>query len=249
MQTPTKAQHPFQVEEDTPLLARDVDLVAWSSQNLNDRSNQPRYFTHPPVADGFVVLFLLPASIRKNVYKYCFLDEPRKVSLSPHFATKAIFAKDHFASPWDVLHPVHGALHAFSLIRTELMEYFWAEFHFHVTLSMFSGPKFSPLSHVFLPEYIHIVQHLTLEVDLTRFGGSALKNGHEFGHNYYKIEQQITDVVDGLLLRTKSVKIFELNLMCRRFEGFRPSQEPKNNSLKCLEKGDDLPNTFSEKVY
>lgn len=238
IQTPTRAHHTPRIEDDTPLLARDVDLIASSTQKLKEKLASTNHTSDSKKVGALHIMFLLPASVRKNIYRHCFVEESRKISLSPHFATKAIFPEGHFASPWTVLHPVHGAIQAFSLIRNELMEYFWSEFHFHVTLSMFSGPKFSPLSHAFLPQHIHIVQYMTLEIDLTRFGGSTLQKGHQFGHNCSKIEKQIAEMIDGLLQRTDSAGISELNLMCRRYLGLRPSFKIKDESVQCPKRGD-----------
>ncbi len=145
---------------------------------------------HPreEVKNSVHTLFNLPPKIKHLIYGYCFPDEERIINLSPRFATKAIFDDEYFASPWDVLDPVLGALEASSTLRKEILTYFWTEFAFHVSINPFSGPKLSPLSNVWLPKYLDIIQHLTIEVDFTRFGGSALRYAPSFGHDYEKSE-------------------------------------------------------------
>ena len=147
------------------------------------------------------MLFTLPPKLRRQIYSYCFEDEQRTISLSPNFATKELFEEGYFASPWNVLDPVSGALQSFHALRKDLLRYFWTQFRFHVTLNMFSGPTFSPLSHVWLKDYLNIIQDLTLEVDLTRLGGSALKNAAVFGYDNQRVERMVVDIVAGLLNR------------------------------------------------
>ena len=170
--------------------------------------------THP--------LFALPAGIRRQICGYCFPLESRKISLSPRFATKEVWAKGYFASPWDILEDVMGGLGSSRALRKDLMTYFWTEYQFHVTLTPFSGPMFSPLSHVWMQDYLGLVQRLTVEADLTRFGGSQLVDAPKFGYDVDKIEALLMDIVKGVLKRPHGIKMAEFNLMCRRFAGFRP---------------------------
>jgi hypothetical protein len=166
--------------------------------------------------------FALPPEVRRKIYGYCFPDEHRKISLSPRFATKAVFPKEYFASPWDVIAPISGGLQAFHTLRVELMTYFWTQYHFHITISHFSGPKLSPLSNVWLFQYLDIIQYLDIEADLTRFGGSALKTAPEFGYNMCKVNNLFVNLIKGLVKRQGKSTMAGLYMMCRRYAGFRP---------------------------
>lgn len=167
---PAQSKPPFEPRPPRPDIDQSVILSANSGTSVDlslvfDQllaSNDTTTATHP--------LFTLPTNIRRRIYGYCLPTEDRTISLSPHFATKAVWPNGHFASPWDVLEEVMGGLSSFKALRNELMVYFWTEYKFHVTLNPFSGPTFSPLSHVWLQEHLGMVQKLTLEVDLTRFG-------------------------------------------------------------------------------
>jgi hypothetical protein len=164
-----------------------------------------------------------PADIRQKIYSLCFNDcASQKISLSPKFATRAIFPDDYFASPWNVLDPVWGGLRASRALRNDLMNYFWTTYHFHVTLNVFSGPVFSPLSHVWLLNFLDRIQRLTVESDLTRFGGSSLKIAPAFGHNNDKVEDLLLGLIKRLAERSDRLTMAELNLMCRRYAGCRP---------------------------
>lgn len=172
--------------------------------------------------------FALPSSIRNRIYGFCFPEEDRRISLAPGFATRGVWPNDHFASPWDVLENVMGGLGASRAMRRDLMAYFWASYHFHVTLTQFSGPNFSPLSHVWLQDYLGMVQHLTVEIDQTRFGASHLSNAPLLGYNMNKLEVLLATIVDGILDGDDRISMAEFNLMCRRYAGFRPQHQLEN---------------------
>ena len=213
-----KEEHPTP----TPDLDREVDLLIIGSEPIDKAVIFEELLGDLPGASRDHPLFKLPTFIRRKTYGYCFPEEEKRVNLSPKFAIKAVFKEEHFASPWDILEPVAGGLRAFRSIRYELMTYFWTEYNFHVTLTMFTGPRFSPLSHVWLPQYLDIIQHLTIETDLTRFGGSAMKMAPKFGYNLEKLETMLIDIVKGLIKRRGRSTMAEFNLMCRRYAGFRP---------------------------
>jgi hypothetical protein len=102
------------------------------------------------------------------------------------------------------------------------MTYFWTEYHFHVTLTPFSGPKLSPLSQVWLLGYLDIIQRLTIETDFTRFGCSVLEEASSIGYNNDKIERLLDNMIKAITKREGGLSMAELNILCRRYEGFRP---------------------------
>jgi len=81
-------------------------------------------------------------------------------------------------------------------------------------------------------KFVDIVQHLTIEADFTRLGGSVLCSAPEYGYNMEKTEDFMISVVKGLLGGRKRITMAEFNLMGRRYEGSRPidtcDTEPKN---------------------
>ena len=148
---------------------------------------------------------LAPAEVRAKICSYCLPSESRKISLSPYFILKAVYSEAYHASPWDVLENVLGGIHAFRVLRLDLMKYFWTQYRFHVTLSMVSGPIFAPLTHAWLPHYLGIIQDLTIELDLTGFGASALKHAESFGYDYRKVERQLTEITLGIYQRRNEI--------------------------------------------
>lgn len=220
-------------ERYSPHYDRSVDLLATAAPNeiaVDQTEVFEQLVRAYDVKNGEHPLSAFPASVRQKIYSFCVDDEPRKISLSPKFATRAVFPDGYLASPWDVLEPVFGGLHAFRALRHDLMNYFWTRYHFHVTLNPFSGPVFSPLSHVWLLRYLDRVQRLSIEADFTRFGGSSLKIAPAFGHNNDKVEDLLVRLVLGLLNRPDRLTMAELNLMSRRYGGYRPYSEDLGSS-------------------
>ena len=223
---PTKQRLvPTSQHDGTPQLDRSIDLFCLSKAHIRQKAVCEEILASQNCVHDFQALFKLPVTIRRRIYDYCFDDEPRKISLSPQFATKAVFPVDYFASPWDVLQPVFGALQAFSSLRRELMIYFWTRYHFHVTLSPFTGPKFSPLSSVWLLRYLDIIQYLSIEADLTRFGSGPSLLGAKVSHNVNKTEVLMMGVVEGLATRRGMTTMAEFSVMCRRYVVFQPCND------------------------
>lgn len=211
-----------------PPLDRSVDLVAIA----DDTAGTALFLEEPYLCDGVnpkFPLHRLPRSVQQRIYKLCFPKEHRKISLSPWFATKAVYDHDYFASPWDVLDDVAGGLSAFTAIRKDLLSYFWTNYHFHVTLNGFSGPMISPLSHVWLQSYLGSIQFFTVELDFTKLSGDCVNGTADFAYSTSKIEPLLMDVIAGLLRREESTTMAELNLLCRRYErNHHPYQDLKN---------------------
>lgn len=221
-------QHEMDTAKETtlpwdPPFNRDWDLVACDGI----RSDPNKVFEDcvpPHLNKNHSPFFKLPTKVRRKIYFYCLPNkQDTTVSLSPHFATKNCYYSYHFTSPWDILQPVAGGLQSFSLLRNDLMTYFWTEYDFHVTLTPFCNSVFTPLSSVWLPNFLDRIQHLTIEIDLTRFGGNALKFARQFGYNMEKMDNLFCAVVDGLMERRGEMA--ELVLLCRRFDGNRRFDE------------------------
>ncbi|KAF4630380.1 hypothetical protein G7Y89_g7764 [Cudoniella acicularis] len=217
-----------------PPFDRTVDLMASC-----DIPELPVQFTmQKPRASGrrsrSHALFTLPRTVRRKIYRFCFPDECRKISLSPHSATQHAFNELYFASPWDILEDVKGGLKAFRKLRQDLMIYFWTEYEFHVTLTPTAGPMFSPLSVVWLPNYLDIVQKLTVEVDLTRFGTAYHPSSPLFSLKKAKERRMFEEIIEGINKRRGKSTMEALSILCRRYHGYH---DPK---LFGLESFDDL---------
>jgi hypothetical protein len=219
---PGMAEHSMEGRSTLLEFDRGVDLLALIKPSHHPVHTYSVFEKLHPHEDLCHNILPFPSMIRHLIYSFCFPEEDRKVSLSPRFATKAVFDDEYFASPWDILEPIWGGLSASQGLRFELSTYFWTEYHFYVSLNPFSGPKLSPLSHVWLPQYLGIIQHLTIEVDFTRFGGSILIYNSTIGHVTSKLKRLMVELVKGLQERPSKVAMAELVVLSRRYLSHRP---------------------------
>lgn len=184
-----------------PEFARDVDIeFCLQPVNLELIFQQlvpiPKSVSIKPCMTAAEFFYMeAPAEVRAKICNYCLPWEPRRITLSPYFVLKGVFSEVYHASPWDVLENVLGGLHAFRALRLDLMAYFWTHYRFHVTLDPFSGPVFSPLTHKWLPRYLGIIQDLSIELDLTKFGGSSLRHSESYGYDCRKIDNKLASFI------------------------------------------------------
>ncbi|TEY43179.1 hypothetical protein BOTCAL_0376g00110 [Botryotinia calthae] len=206
-----------------PPFDRNWDLCANDGVPM-DSDESFEHCLPPRLNNSFSPFFDMHTKVRRKIYSYCLPSSTNiMISLSPEFAWRNCYHDYYFTSPWNVLEMVSGALASSSLMRNDLMTYFWTEYQFHVTLTPFCSSTFTPLSSVWLPNFLNKIQHLTIELDLTRFGGNALKSARHFGYNMEIMESLLFDLVSGLMERRG--RIAELTLLCRRFNGYRPVDE------------------------
>lgn len=230
-------------EQLLPLYDRNADIVWWrgvesdpldefirSLPDLKPRRNKPQ-------GPKMTLFKKLPLSIRQKIYAYVY-EHPangKLVNLSKDFATKDVFPPDFFIAPWDLLKHAEGALSSCVQMRDEIFTYFWSTYHFHVTFSPFSiGPVFSALSIGLLNAYAHRVNHLTVEVDLTKLAFSAAKDAHLLKQSNQKLQKVIFNLVNSLgNRRHKGNAMTRLTLLARRYQGFRPAPENAPDDSEC----------------
>ncbi|KAI9732701.1 MAG: hypothetical protein M1818_007435 [Claussenomyces sp. TS43310] len=168
------------------------------------------------------LLLNLEDKLRRHICFFLFSTpaNDKKITLSPIFATKDVFADDYFVKPWDVLEDVEDVMYACRRLRDDVQTFFWTEYKFHVSISPFTAPMTSPVSQQWLKIYANRIQHLTLEVDLTRLGFNAGKNSALLGTQTKKIKRLFDELVGWIEMRQGTMA--DLQLMVRRFQGMRP---------------------------
>jgi hypothetical protein len=217
-----------------PSSHRDVDFVAWCS---NQSSTEDDYLSQLPcftVSPDAVIqtsrLLCLAPVLRRRIWSYVFPQPTgKKVLLSPWFAVKDSFKYDDFVIGQDVwTTDVLNAMLACRMMRDDLRTYLLTHYHFHVTLSPFTGKELCPGSHKFLKRYRDRVQHLTIEVDLTRLGFGVERGSGRLGTLEAKIATLFTEFI--LWLSERTGHLSELHLMCRRYVGMRPAHHNVGDS-------------------
>ena len=220
-------------EQAPPLYDRLADIVWWRgvASNPDDefvRSLPDLKFRRNKQQSNKMIFFKkVPPTIRRMVYAFVF-EYPaggKQVNLSKDFTTKDVFPPEFFIAPWDLLCQVEGALSSGIQMRDELFTYFWNTYHFHVTFSPYSiGPVFSGLSIRLLNGYANRVNHLTVEVDLTKLAFSAAKDAKLLKQGNKKLQKVLFNLVTALgRRRHKGNVMASLTLLARRYQGFRPA--------------------------
>lgn len=171
-------------------------------------------------------LLKLPDVARRCIMEFLFsTPKNRKVTLSPQFATKDVFPDDYFATPFEILNGLESVIFTCRRLRDDAMTYFWTSYEFHMTISPLTGPATSPLSQQWLKLYADRIQHLTLEVDLTKFGLGAGKSAALLKPLNNKIKKCAGDHFADL--KNREGKMAYLHLLVRRFKGMRPDGHAK----------------------
>jgi hypothetical protein len=141
------------------------------------------------------------AKILRKIFSYC-MPVDAMISLSKH-STLGALPEGKLLLPVEVLGEVYGAMETCRLFRDQITTYFWTEHHFFVPLTMFTSPKLNIQSQIWLKKYLPIIQELTIDLDLTRFGGrqqitAALKDRNL---ECKKVEGIVAGYIDGILER------------------------------------------------
>ncbi|KAK1725485.1 uncharacterized protein BDZ83DRAFT_561769, partial [Colletotrichum acutatum] len=97
------------------------------------------------------------------------------------------------------------------------------EKRFHITLSPFVGPYLNPLATLWCDKYGHFMQHVIVELDLTRLGFGPGKEACKLRAGTVNMDDLIGAFVRGQLRRKNHSTLKSLVLLCRRFWGERPS--------------------------
>lgn len=163
-----------------------------------------------------------PLSIRQNVYKLLLPEEDRKISLCEKTATREVFDDDFFARFSEIRRPSHRIRATCKTMAAEFEALFWSRYKFHFTINHFTELGNDTMYGTFF-KHIHLVQHLTIELDYTRFAFSKLPGAWRLTPDISNFETCIEKIVNGLLKRKDSIAF--IHLMCRRWYGRREIED------------------------
>ena len=235
--TPTIEDHNVLI---IPPLDRTVDIVchnrhhhgepALPSEDIFDATLQALVADtggRKPNAEG---LLRLPAPIRFRIIQYLLPLQSRPVTLSRAVFTKAGWPKDSLRSLRSSISPLQRYLEVGSAFRKDILVAFLATTSFHVVLSPYVGPRMSPLATTWLLKYGPYMQHLTIELDMTKLGFGRNPDAAGLLPGLTSMEAHLKQI--GLSQRKhRKVPLKQLILLCRRYYGHRATlaiPEPKS---------------------
>jgi hypothetical protein len=191
--------------------------------------------------------FLLPPEIRFRICQYVLGDEVwnfRPVALTdPRFDQDA-WPPTHFTDPAGALESVWPYMSVCFDMYADMAVTFLMECRFHVTFSPFVGRRLNPLATNWLETHGRYMQHIILEVDMTRLGSNTGAGASELRIDTANITGLVEQFVGGQLRRRGRRKrhstLRSLVLLGRRFYGERPPPAAVSKDINSIHEDEPI---------
>lgn len=167
--------------------------------------------------------FDLPNKIRFEVMRHLIsgADTGRPILLNSKRQASPAWPADAFVSLGSVLKPLQAAMWACPRLRAEIMAVLLLTRKFHVIFSPCVKEYTQPLPTTWLFRYLHLMQDVSLEIDMTKLG---------FGHSWEATAMEASIENIGVLIRRFTAEMLtrssansmgSLTIHCRRYFGYR----------------------------
>jgi hypothetical protein len=173
--------------------------------------------------------FKLPDEVRQRIWRYVVFDgsgdSPKPICLQAFDPfLKAVWLQSEFQSTNDLISPIQSALAACFAMRADLLAYILSTHRFHFTFSPYVRQKTCPELFGWIEEYSHLMQFVTIELDLSKMGFGADPAAVRLLPGNLHINTAVGRWVDVQLAR-RTMPIQSLVLLARRYHGLRPTTE------------------------
>lgn len=167
--------------------------------------------------------FDLPTNIRFEVVRHLVADSDtgRPILLNNKRQAFPAWPTDAFVNLGSVLKPLQATMWACPRLRAEVMVVLLLTRKFHVIFSPCVKENTQPLPTTWLFRYLHLMQDVSLEIDMTKLG---------FGHGWEAANMKASmESVSGLIRRFMAEMLTRdsansmgcLTIHCRRYFGYR----------------------------
>lgn len=167
--------------------------------------------------------FDLPSEIRFEVVRHLVADTDtgKPILLNTKRQASPAWPTDAFVSLSSVLKPLQATMWACPRLRAEVMVVLLLTRKFHVIFGPCVREYTQPLPTTWLFRYLHLMQDVSLEIDMTKLG---------FGHNWEatamepsmkNIGRLIRRFTAEMLTRDSANSMGSLTIHCRRYFGYR----------------------------
>lgn len=168
--------------------------------------------------------FRLPDAVRYRICKHLVGDGGRKaIRMNPVAAFRRVWPDDYFESLQSVLQSLERYTSVSSGFRADILVTLFTTRHFHVVWSPYVMPLTSPAAVYFMRKYSGLMQHITLEFDLTKLGFAAEPAAHALKPGIQNIYPRVDEFVHAQKERDRCSTIFNLRILVRRYYGNRES--------------------------
>ncbi|CAN8100823.1 unnamed protein product [Discula destructiva] len=140
--------------------------------------------------------------------------------------------EDAFASLWEVLGPLQNVLTACPRLRADVMTALLMTQPFHVIFSPYVKPNTQPLPTKWLLKYVHFMQDVRVELDMTKLGFGHTWQATGLSTRLWDIGNLVHTFVAEVLRRDpRANPMAHLTIHCRRFFGYRQGENPHHGDV------------------
>ncbi|KAK7451623.1 hypothetical protein Landi51_04994 [Colletotrichum acutatum] len=192
----------------------------------------------------------LPAVARFQICQHLIADHTSDmpICLNDGRFVREVWTDDEYTSLAAAMGTLQPYLDVSFALRADVLVAFLMEKRFHITLSPFVGPYLNPLATLWCDKYGHFMQHVIVELDLTRLGFGPGKEACKLRAGTVNMDDLIGAFVRGQLRRKNHSTLKSLVLLCRRFWGERPSDHLPSGSRPAADKDNQGASTEPEQV-
>lgn len=173
--------------------------------------------------------FDLPDKIRFEIVRHIIADShsEKPVLLNGKRQAHPAWPDDAFVTLWSVLGPLQTYLWASPGMRADIMVTLLLTRSFHVIYSPFVKEKSSPLATQWLMRYLHMMQDVRLELDMTKLGFGHSWESTMLSNQLPAIGDLVWNFTEKMLTRDeKNNALGRLTVHCRRYFGYRQGKNP-----------------------
>lgn len=167
--------------------------------------------------------FDLPNKIRFEVMRHLVADTDtgRPILLNNKRQASPAWPADAFVSLGSVLRPLQATMWACPRLRAEVMVVLLLTRKFHVIFSPCVKERTQPLPTTWLFRYLHLMQDVSLEIDMTKLGFGHSWESTAMDASLKNIGGLIRKFTAEMLTRTSANSMGRLTIHCRRYFGYR----------------------------
>lgn len=167
--------------------------------------------------------FDLPDKIRFEVMRHLVADTDtgKPILLNSKRQASPAWPADTFVSLGSVLKPLQATMWACPRLRAEVMVVLLLTRKFHVIFSPWVKECTQPLPTTWLFRYLHLMQDVSLEIDMTKLGFGHSWESTAMDASLKNISGLIRKFTAEMLTRNSANSMGCLTIHCRRYFGYR----------------------------
>lgn len=167
--------------------------------------------------------FDLPNKVRFEVMRHLVADTNtgKPILLNSQRQAYPAWPADTFVSLGSVLKPLQSTMWACPRLRAEVMVVLLLTREFHVIFSPWVKECTQPLPTTWLFRYLHLMQDVSLEIDMTKLGFGHSWESTAMDASLENISGLICKFTAEMLTRNSANSMGRLTIHCRRYFGYR----------------------------